>query len=71
MKEKYLKATISKVEVEDKYLFEVKATIDGANELITLDEYHKNTVNNIDERKSFTISYTDLKKLMHIIEKEM
>ena len=71
MKEKYLKTTISSVKVDDVYEFTVKATIDGANELITLEEHHYNAKNNVDDRESFTISYTDLKKLMQIIDKHV
>ncbi len=71
MQDKFVKTTLSTVEVDDIYKYEVKATIDGANELITLDNHHKNTKNDIDERSSFTISYRDLKQLMHIIKDEV
>lgn len=69
MQDKLLHTTLSTVEVDDVYKFEVKAVIDGANELIFLDQHHYNKPNKIDEWKSFTISYKDLKQLMSIIDK--
>lgn len=69
MKEKYLKATLSTVKVDDIYEYTVKATIDGANELITLDKRHMNAKNDFDDYSTFTISYEDLKRLMSIIDK--
>lgn len=71
MKEKYLKATLSTVKVDDIYEYTVNATIDGANELITLDKHHVNKVNKIDEHSTLTISYQDLKQLMNIIDKHV
>ena len=71
MQDKYVKTTLSNVTVDDVYEFTVKATIDGANEFITLHQHHKNTKNDIDDYESFTISYKDLKQLMHIIKDEV
>jgi hypothetical protein len=71
MKEKYLRATLKTIEVEGKYLYETKAIIDGANKLITIDIHHKNTINNIDEWKTLTIGYEELRQLNNIINKEM
>lgn len=71
MQDKFVKTILSTVQVDDVYKYEVKATIDGANELITLDKHHKNTKNNIDEYSSFTISYKELQQLMHIIKDQV
>lgn len=67
MREKYSKATLSKVEVEDMYLYEVKATIDDPNKLITIDTIHVNKLNKYDNRKSVTISFEDLESLKNVI----
>lgn len=69
MQEKYLKTTLSTVKVDDIYEYTVKATIDGANEIITLDKRHMNKKNNFDDYSTFSISYKDLKQLINIIDK--
>lgn len=67
MREKYSKATLSKVEIVDMYRYEVSATIDSANKLITIDTAHVNKLNDFDNRKSVTISFEDLESLKNVL----